>query len=162
MIKLDRYDLKILRILAGDGRITKSSLAEAINLSVSPAWERVRKLEEAGLIKGYRAQIDWSALFKQQQVLVEITLARHTAQDMKRFEQRLQQSPEVGFCYATGGGVDYIAMIQARDIDHYQRFIDQLLLEDVGIERYFTYIVTKVIKTLDAAIPAEALESGFA
>ncbi|MBD9634290.1 Lrp/AsnC family transcriptional regulator [Pseudomonas sp. PDM19] len=158
MIKLDRYDLKILRILAGDGRITKSSLAEAINLSVSPAWERVRKLEEAGLIKGYRAQIDWSALFKQQQVLVEITLARHTAQDMKRFEQRLQQAPEVGFCYATGGGVDYIAMIQARDIDHYQRFIDQLLLEDVGIERYFTYIVTKVIKTQEAAIPAEALE----
>ncbi|QJP06838.1 Lrp/AsnC family transcriptional regulator [Pseudomonas multiresinivorans] len=160
MIKLDRYDLKILRILAGDGRITKSSLAEAINLSVSPAWERVRKLEEAGLIKGYRAQIDWPALFKQQQVLVEITLARHTAQDMRRFEQRLQQSPEVGFCYATGGGVDYIAMIQARDIDHYQRFIDQLLLEDVGIERYFTYIVTKVIKTQDAAIPAEALEAG--
>ncbi|WEJ72327.1 Lrp/AsnC family transcriptional regulator [Pseudomonas sp. PSE14] len=158
MIKLDRYDLKILRILASDGRITKSSLAEAINLSVSPAWERVRKLEEAGLIKGYRAQIDWSALFKQQQVLVEITLARHTAQDMKRFEQRLQQAPEVGFCYATGGGVDYIAMIQARDIDHYQRFIDQLLLEDVGIERYFTYIVTKVIKTQEAAIPAEALE----
>ncbi|MBD9514951.1 Lrp/AsnC family transcriptional regulator [Pseudomonas sp. PDM22] len=158
MIKLDRYDLKILRILAGDGRITKSSLAEAINLSVSPAWERVRKLEEAGLIKGYRAQIDWSALFKQQQVLVEITLARHTAQDMKRFEQRLHQAPEVGFCYATGGGVDYIAMIQARDIDHYQRFIDQLLLEDVGIERYFTYIVTKVIKTQEAAIPAEALE----
>lgn len=161
MIKLDRYDLKILRILAGDGRITKSSLAEAINLSVSPAWERVRKLEEAGLIKGYRAQIDWSALFKQQQVLVEITLARHTAQDMKRFEQRLHQAPEVGFCYATGGGVDYIAMIQARDIDHYQRFIDQLLLEDVGIERYFTYIVTKVIKTQEAAIPAEAQEQSL-
>ncbi len=51
-------------------------------------------------------------------------------------------------------------MIQARDIDHYQRFIDQLLLEDVGIERYFTYIVTKVIKTQEAAIPAEALEAG--
>ena len=157
MIKLDRYDLKILRILAGDGRITKSSLAEAINLSVSPAWERVRKLEEAGLIKGYRAQIDWLVLFKQQQVLVEITLARHTAQDMRRFEQRLQQSPEVGFCYATGGGVDYIAMIQARDIDHYQRFIDQRLLEDVGIERYFTYIVTKTIKTT-GALPAQALD----
>ncbi|VFT46221.1 AsnC family transcriptional regulator [Pseudomonas aeruginosa] len=88
---------------------------------------------------------------------MEVTLGRHTAQDMRRFEQRLQQAPEVGFCYATGGGVDYIAMIQARDIDHYQRFIDQLLLEDLGIERYFTYIVTKVIKPLDAAVPAEAL-----
>ena len=155
MHKLDRYDLKILRILAEDGRITKSALAEAINLSVTPAWERVRKLESAGLIKGYRAQIDWAALFRSQQVLVEITLARHTAQDMRRFEQRLSEAQEVGFCYATGGGVDYIAMIRARDIDHYQRFIDQLLLEDLGIERYFTYIVTKTIKAHTAGAPAE-------
>ena len=66
-----------------------SRLAEEINLSVSPAWERVRKLEEAGLVKGYRAVIDWAALFKTSQVLVEIALARHTAQDMRRFEQRL-------------------------------------------------------------------------
>ncbi|TLX57784.1 Lrp/AsnC family transcriptional regulator [Stutzerimonas nosocomialis] len=154
MHKLDRYDLKILRILGEDGRITKSALAEAINLSVTPAWERVRKLEAAGLIQGYRARIDWAMLFKTQQVLVEITLARHTAQDMRRFEQRLAEAPEVAFCYATGGGVDYLAMIRARDIDHYQRFIDQLLLEDIGVERYFTYIVTKTIKADNDAAPA--------
>ncbi|MCY1391790.1 Lrp/AsnC ligand binding domain protein [compost metagenome] len=77
---------------------------------------------------------------------------------MRRFEQRLREAPEVGFCFATGGGVDYIAMIQARDIDHYQRFIDQLLVDDMGIERYFTYIVTKVIKTADEAVPVEAME----
>ncbi|TLX56344.1 Lrp/AsnC family transcriptional regulator [Stutzerimonas nosocomialis] len=158
MHKLDRYDLKILRILGEDGRITKSALAEAINLSVTPAWERVRKLEAAGLIQGYRARIDWAMLFKTQQVLVEITLARHTAQDMRRFEQRLAEAPEVAFCYATGGGVDYLAMIRARDIDHYQRFIDQLLLEDIGIERYFTYIVTKTVKTDEDLLPAEAYE----
>ncbi|MCP1457855.1 MULTISPECIES: Lrp/AsnC family transcriptional regulator [Pseudomonas] len=157
MHKLDRYDLKILQILAEDGRITKSSLAEAINLSVTPAWERVRKLEAAGLIIGYRAQIDWGAVFKRQQVLVEITLARHTAQDMRRFEQRMIAAPEVAFCYATGGGVDYLAMIQAPDVDAYQRFVDQLLLEDLGIERYFTYIVTKIIKTA-GALPAELAE----
>lgn len=158
MHKLDRYDLKILRILGEDGRITKSALAEAINLSVTPAWERVRKLEAAGLIQGYRARIDWAMLFKTQQVLVEITLARHTAQDMRRFEQRLAEASEVAFCYATGGGVDYLAMIRARDIDHYQRFIDQLLLEDIGIERYFTYIVTKTVKTDEDLLPAEAYE----
>lgn len=156
MHKLDRYDLKILRILSEDGRITKSSLAEAINLSVNPAWERVRKLESAGLVKGYRAVIDWNQVFKNQQLLVEITLARHTAQEMRRFEQRMSDAAEVAFCYATGGGVDYIAMIQAADIDQYQRFIDQLLLEDLGIERYFTYIVTKTIKT-GGAPPAQAL-----
>ena len=158
MYKLDRYDMKILRLLAEDGRITKSRLAEEINLSVSPAWERVRKLEEAGLVKGYRAVIDWAALFKTSQVLVEIALARHTAQDMRRFEQRLRDAPEVVHCYATGGGVDYIAMIQAQDIDHYQRFIDQLLLEDLGIERYFTYIVTKTIK---AGEPEPLVPDGY-
>ncbi|BBP77556.1 Lrp/AsnC family transcriptional regulator [Pseudomonas gingeri NCPPB 3146 = LMG 5327] len=158
MHKLDRYDLNILRILSEDGRITKSNLAEAINLSVTPAWERVRKLESAGLVKGYRALIDWNQVFKSQQLLVEITLARHTAQDMRRFEQRMSDAREVQFCYATGGGVDYIAMIQAADIDQYQRFIDQLLLEDLGIERYFTYIVTKTIKT-GGAPPAQALNA---
>jgi Lrp/AsnC family transcriptional regulator, regulator of ectoine-degradation genes len=156
MHKLDRYDLKILRILSEDGRITKSGLAEAINLSVTPAWERVRKLEDAGLVKGYRALIDWNLVFKSQQMMVEITLARHTAQDMRRFEQRMQSAPEVEFCYATGGGIDYIAMIQATDIDQYQRFIDQLLLEELAIERYFTYIVTKTIKT-GGGLPAELL-----
>jgi Lrp/AsnC family transcriptional regulator of ectoine degradation len=146
MHKLDRYDLQILQILATEGRITKSRLAEAVCLSVSPAWERMKRLEEIGLIKGYRAVIDWAAVFRRSQVVVEISLARHTAQDMRRFEQRIVQAPEVTQCYATGGGVDYVMHVQARDIDHYQRFIDQLLLEDLGIERYFTYIVTKVIK----------------
>lgn len=155
MLKLDRYDLKILRILSSDGRITKSSLAETINLSITPAWERVRKLEACGLIKGYRATIDWEQLFKTSQVLVEITLLRHTAQAMRQFEQRMSEASEVAFCYATGGGVDYIAMIQSPDIDHYQRFIDCLLQEDLGIERYFTYIVTKAIKLPGSSAPAE-------
>jgi len=73
---------------------------------------------------------------------------------MRRFEQRMIAAPEVAFCYATGGGADYLAMIQAPDVDAYQRFVDQLLLEDLGIERYFTYIVTKTIKT-EGALPAE-------
>lgn len=158
MHKLDRYDLKILRLLSEDGRITKSNLAEAINLSVTPTWERVRKLESAGLVKGYRAVIDWSLVFKSQQILVEITLSRHTAHGMRCFEQRMSDAAEVEFCYATGGGVDYIAMIRAPDIDLYQRFIDQLLLEDLGIERYFTYIVTKTIKA-GGALPLQALDS---
>jgi len=148
--KLDRYDLKILQLLGKDGRMTKSQLAEAVSLSISPTWERVRKLEQSGLIKGYRAVIDWGALFKTSQVLVEITLAHHTAQHMQRIEKRLEAAPEVVHCYATGGGVDYIVLIQAEDIDHYQRFIDQLLTEDLGIDRYFTYIVTKTIKAGEA------------
>jgi Lrp/AsnC family transcriptional regulator, regulator of ectoine-degradation genes len=159
-MKLDRYDLAILRLLARDGRITKSRLAEEVNLSISPAWERVRRLEESGLIRGYRADIDWTSAFKGSRIVVEVTLARHTAPDMRRFEDRVAEAPEVVQCFATGGGVDYVMHVIARDIDHYQRFIDALLNADLGIERYFTYIVTKVVKSAPDEVPAWADGSG--
>jgi Lrp/AsnC family transcriptional regulator of ectoine degradation len=153
LIRLDRYDLAILRILARDGRITKSKLAEEVNLSISPAWERVKKLEESGVIRGYRAEIDWAAAFKGSRIVVEVTLARHTAHDMRRFEERVMEAPEVAQCYATGGGVDYVLHVVARDIDHYQRFIDSLLVDELGIEKYFTYIVTKIVKSMPDDMP---------
>lgn len=78
---------------------------------------------------------------------------------MRRFEHRTTCAPQVAFCYATGGGVDYLAMIHATDIDHYQRFVDQLLREDLSIERYFTYVVTKTVKSC-GALPAELEEVG--
>lgn len=158
-MKLDRYDLAILRILACDGRITKSRLAEAINLSISPAWERVKRLEEEGVIRGYRADIDWIRAFAGSRVVVEVTLARHTASDMRRFEERIAAAPEVVQCLATGGGVDYVMHVLSRDIDHYQRFIDTLLTDELGIEKYFTYIVTKVVKAGAEGLPEWAPQS---
>lgn len=158
MIKLDQYDLKIIQTLATNGRITKSDLAKIVCLSVSPTWERVKRLEEAGLIMGYKADIDWNMVFKSSQVIVEVRLDRHTAYDMQRFEQRIQSAPEITQCYATGGGVDYFIHVKAQDIDHYQRFIDQLLSENIGIDRYFTYIVTKTIKNTQV-LPNEILDS---
>ncbi|MFM0205101.1 Lrp/AsnC family transcriptional regulator [Paraburkholderia fungorum] len=152
-MKLDRYDLAILRILANDGRITKSRLAEEINLSISPAWERVKRLEEGGVIRGYRADIDWVRAFKGSRVVVEVTLARHTAHDMRRFEERIAAAAEVVQCHATGGGVDYVMHVMSRDIDHYQRFIDSLLTDELGIEKYFTYVVTKVVKSNTEGLP---------
>jgi Lrp/AsnC family transcriptional regulator, regulator of ectoine-degradation genes len=152
-MKLDRYDLAILRILARDGRITKSRLAEEVNLSISPAWERVRRLEESGVIRGYRADVDWVRTFKGSRIIVEVTLERHTAQDMRRFEERVAAAPEVAQCHATGGGVDYVLHVMSRDIDHYQRFIDTLLTDELGIGRYFTYIVTKVVKSMPDGMP---------
>lgn len=154
-MKLDRYDLAILRILERNGRITKSRIAEEVNLSVSPAWERVRKLEECGIIRGYHADIDWVGALQSSRIVVEITLSRHTAADMERFEKRMAGADEILQCYATGGGVDYVMHVMARDIDHYQRFMDALLLENLGIERYFTYIVTKTVKK-ETSVPMRA------
>lgn len=145
-MKLDRYDLKILEILSTDGRITKSRLAEAINLSVSPCWERVRRLEKAGLIEGYGARLNPRVLVKRTPVWVQIELKAHNAESFQRFEEVVRDTPEVTECVAVGGGVDYLIKVEADSIDAYQRLIDAWLMSEIGIERYFTYIVTKTVK----------------
>ncbi|KAA0012740.1 Lrp/AsnC family transcriptional regulator [Billgrantia pellis] len=146
-MKLDRYDLKILEILSRDGRITKSKLAEAINLSVSPCWERVRRLERAGIIQGYSARINPNALVKRTPVWVQIELKQHNAESFARFESLVRERPEVTECVAVGGGVDYLMKVEADSVDAYQRLIDEWLASEAGIERYFTYIVTKTVKS---------------
>jgi Lrp/AsnC family transcriptional regulator of ectoine degradation len=145
-MKLDRYDFKILDILAKEGRITKSRLAEAINLSVSPCWERVRRLEKAGIIEGYGARINPRVLLKRTPVWMQIELKQHNADSFLRFENAMRDTPEVTECVAVGGGVDYLVKVEAENVDAYQRLIDDWLMSDLGIERYFTYIVTKTVK----------------
>lgn len=146
MTKLDRIDLRILSVLQQHGRITKQKLANEVNLSVSPCWVRLKRLEEAGIINGYHAEVQLDKLANFSTVLVEITLKHHAAQDFERFENAMVDAPHVIDCYATGGGVDYVLKIIARDIDHYQNLIDDMLAQDIGIDRYFTYIVTKAVK----------------
>lgn len=146
MTKLDRIDLRILSVLQQHGRITKQKLANEVNLSVSPCWVRLKRLEEAGIIDGYHAEVQLDKLAHFSTVLVEITLKHHAAEDFERFENAMLDAPHVIDCYATGGGVDYILKVVARDIDHYQNLIDAMLAQDIGIDRYFTYIVTKAVK----------------
>jgi Lrp/AsnC family transcriptional regulator of ectoine degradation len=156
-MKLDELDLKILVALQREGRMTKLKLAERINLSATPCWERLRRLEQAGIITGYHARIRLENLTRATIVLVEMTLKRHRREDFDRFEAAVQTIPEILECYATGGGIDYMLKVTgggidymlkviARDVDAYQRLIDRLLTDDVGIDRYFTYIVTKPVK----------------
>lgn len=145
-MKLDEIDIRILTVLQREGRITKLKLAEKVNLSATPCWERLRRLEKNGLIAGYHARLDLARLARFTLVLTEITLHRHQQADFQRFEQTMRETPEVLECYATGGGIDYLVKVVARDVDHYQRLVDGLLTSDIGIDRYFTYIVTKPIK----------------
>ncbi|MCM2129981.1 Lrp/AsnC family transcriptional regulator [Larsenimonas rhizosphaerae] len=145
-VRLDRYDVQILSILAREGRITKSRLAEAINLSVSPCWERVRRLEQAGIITGYGAFINAAVLMPRTPVWVQIELEQHDLAHADRFEQLIMATPEVTECVGVGGGVDYLLKVEAESIDQYQRMIDNWLVGDSGIKRYHSYIVTKSIK----------------
>jgi Lrp/AsnC family transcriptional regulator of ectoine degradation len=155
-IKLDSIDLKILSVLQREGRITKLALAERVNLSPTPCWERLKRLEEAGVITGYVAQVELRRLAPVTTVFVEVTLHRHRQIDFTEFEAHVRSVPEILECWAVGGGVDYILKIVAADVDAYQRLIDRLLDAELGIERYFTYIVTKSVKD-SVVLPIEDL-----
>jgi Lrp/AsnC family transcriptional regulator of ectoine degradation len=157
--RLDAIDLKILATLQKEGRITKQALAERGGLSPTPCWERLKRLEKAGFIKGYRAEIDLAKLAPMTTVLVEVVLKQHRLEDFEIFERAVQGIPEIVECLATGGGIDYLLKIVTRDIDAYQRLIDELLAAGIGIERYFTYVVTRSVKTA-AQAPVEVLAPG--
>jgi Lrp/AsnC family transcriptional regulator, regulator of ectoine-degradation genes len=146
-VQLDNFDLAILRTLQENGRMTKVALAEAVHLSPSPCLERLKKLEKAGYITGYRASVDLRRLTPVTEVYVEITLTSHQAADFRRFEQAVMDIPEITECAATGGGIDYLLKLVVRDVDAYQRLMDRLLEAGIGIDRYFGYIVTKPVKS---------------
>jgi Lrp/AsnC family transcriptional regulator of ectoine degradation len=145
-LKLDPIDLRILCEVQREGRITKLALAERVGLSPTPCWMRLRRLEQAGIISGYHARISLRQVVPFAMVLVEVTLGAHRQADFDRFQRAIRDIPEIVTCWAVGGGVDYILKIVTRDIDAYQRLIDGLLESEIGIDRYFTYIVTRTVK----------------
>lgn len=146
MLKLDDRDLKILSILQKEGRISKTALAERVNLTPAPCWERLKRLEKAGVITGYRAEVALNQIAPHVIVFMAAELEGHRAENFQLFERTVQQIDEIIGCWAVGGGFDYILQVVARDIDAYQRLIDQLLESRLGLVRYFTYIVTKPVK----------------
>lgn len=145
-MQLDQRDLEILRVLSTEGRITKSALAERIGLSPTPCWDRLQKLERAGLIEGYGARINLKKFAPHVTVFVAAEIADHTAASFQAFESALQRYEEVTACWALGGGFDYLLQIVTRDIDAYQHLMDDLLAARIGLSRYFTYVVTKPVK----------------
>jgi Lrp/AsnC family transcriptional regulator of ectoine degradation len=155
-MKLDPIDLRILDAIQRDGRITKLALAERVGLSPTPCWMRLRKLEKAGIVSGYHARIALRQIAPIATVLMEVTLGAHRQADFDRFERAIRDIPEIVACWSVGGGVDYVLKVVARDIDAYQRLVDGLLEREIGIDRYFTYIVTKTVKE-ETALPVAEL-----
>ncbi|TPW32817.1 Lrp/AsnC family transcriptional regulator [Pararhizobium mangrovi] len=145
--RLDERDLEILSILQKEGRITSAALAARVNLSPTPTWERVKRLEKAGIIQGYGARVAPDLFGPSTVVFVEAQLDSHRSDDVERFEDVIRNTPEIVECWGVGGGMDYLLKVVARDIDAYQRLVDRLLVADIGLRRYYTHVVTKPVKT---------------
>ncbi|QIE57808.1 Lrp/AsnC family transcriptional regulator [Pikeienuella piscinae] len=143
---LDDRDIRILAVLSREGRISKTALAQRVNLSTTPCAERLKRLEESGLIRAYRAEIALAAVAPHVTVFVTVELESHRAETFQIFERAITARDEIVACWALGGGFDYLMQIVTVDIDAYQRLIDGLLAAHIGLKRYFTYIVTKDVK----------------
>lgn len=146
MIALDDRDIAILRALAADGRMAKTALAARVGLSPTPCWNRLKRLEDAGLIESYHARIDLKKLGPHVTVFLAAELRDHTPERFRAFERIVQDYEEVTACWALGGGFDFLLQIVTRDIDAYQRLVDDMLDSRMGLARYYTYIVTKAVK----------------
>jgi DNA-binding Lrp family transcriptional regulator len=153
---LDRIDLKILATLQRDGRMTIQKLAEIVALSPRPCLERVRRLEQAGIIAGYQAILDLAHLGKPITVLAEIALDRHGTRE--RLEARMIGIAEIVECWEVSGAFDYIARVVCADVAAYETLTAALIEEPgLGVTRIVSHIALRPVKRF-AGFPASLLE----
>ena len=145
--RLDAIDIRILSAVQKHGQLSKTRLAEIVNLSPTPCWARLNKLKAAGFIRGYHADIALGNISNLTQVVVTIALTHHRKTDFERFETHIRGMDEVTECIATGGGMDYVLKIVSPSLTDFQNLMESMLVAELGIDRYMTYIVTREIKS---------------
>ena len=153
---LDRFDRQIIEILQTEGRISNQALAERVNLSPSPCLRRVRALEAAGLITGYRATVDDRKLGYGLNVVLMIRMDQHTPERFAEFESRVAELPEVQECLLiTGQEAEYLLRISAVDMDDYQRLLLQHITRIPGVSGvHSSFVLRRVLH--DRALPPRA------
>jgi DNA-binding Lrp family transcriptional regulator len=151
-IRLDRIDRRILRNLLNDGRMTNVELARRVGISAPPCLRRVRALEEAGIIRGYHADLAPEALGYAVTVFAQIGLASQADADLKAFEQLVATWPEVREAYMLAGETDFLLKIVAPDWDSYQRFLSAKLTASPNVSHVKSALMLRLSKS-DPGIP---------
>lgn len=150
---LDHIDLKILRVLAEDGRISNSQLAQQIGLSPSPCWQRVRRLEKEGVITGYRAILDQEKLGAAEIVMIEVVLDRHDDDILEAFGSTMERMPEVLEVQLTTGEYDYLIKVAVNGTRGYEEFLRRKLYRVPGIRHTRSSFVLRSLKNVQACLP---------
>ena len=157
---LDATDIRILSAVQKHGQLSKTKLAEIVNLSPTPCWARLSKLKAAGFIRGYRADIALDRVCDFTQVVVTVSLTHHRKADFDRFEAYVRKLDEVTECIATGGGMDYVLKVFTPSLAAFQEVMETLLTAELGIDRYMTYIVTRNVKSAQPNLAGLAAGTG--
>ncbi|MGN7251143.1 MULTISPECIES: Lrp/AsnC family transcriptional regulator [unclassified Arthrobacter] len=144
---IDHIDRSILRHLKEDGRITATALAAKVGLTVAPCHRRLRDLEQSGVIRGYKADIDPAAVGLGFEAIVFVTLRQVDRPTMEIFESRVAENPNIVEAQRLFGSPDYLLKVIAADLPSYQRFYDSELTALPGVERLTSTLVMKNLKS---------------
>ncbi len=147
-IELTRQDTEILKLLQDDATISTASIAERINLSQSPCWRRINRLEQEGVIRRRVALLDRDALGMEVVVFATINLTSTGRQNLLEFEQDIVRHPEVMECYTMTGIWDYMLKIVTRDIRHYEAFVRNTLTASPSIRELHSHMAVTEIKNV--------------
>lgn len=143
---LDKIDLKILKILQENAKITNLQLSGEIGLSPAPTLERVKKLETAKLIKGYYTQVNEEALGIGIKAIIQITLTRQLENAISNFKKEINKIPEIMECYQVTGNSDYILIALLKDIRDFETLISQRLSKVEEIGQMQTMVILSKVK----------------
>ncbi|MTI02568.1 Lrp/AsnC family transcriptional regulator [Roseibium sp. RKSG952] len=143
---LDERDRRILTMLQKDSRISNADLAEAVGMSASALWRRVRSLEEAGIVERYGAVVNPTAMGLSFEAIVHVHLTRHDPEKIVEFIRAIEISREVQDCYATTGQADYHLRVLCADLAAYNSFLEDFLFRLPAVASAQTNVVLRPIK----------------
>jgi len=145
-VELDRTDLRLLDALQRDGAQSAAQLAERVGLAVTTCWRRVKRLEDAGVIRGRVALLDREQVGLGVTVFAHVKLSAHGRDNLARFDQAIRRFPEVLECYTLMGDWDFLLRIVARDIKGYEAFFLDHLSKIPGVQSVSSSIAMTVVK----------------
>lgn len=143
---LDRFSLQILAELQRDARQTVQQLSDAVGLSPTPCWKRIKEMEASGVIRGYTALVDREKVGLNLHVMVEANLSEHTEELVRKFERAVAASPQIVRCVSTTGQADYLLTVLIGDIKAYEQFLHDTIFKLPGITHVRSSIVLKEVK----------------
>ena len=145
-VKIDKVDLQILRTLQGNARLTLKELAAQVSLSSTPVFERLKRLENEGYIKGYVALVDNKKIGLPLIIFCNVSLAVHDDEHIERFKEEIRNIDEIMECYSTGGIYDFFVKVVLKDLDAYNQFVFEKLTKVHGIVKMQSSFVLNEIK----------------
>ena len=147
-LALDRFDTAILNQLAGDGRISMTELARRIGLTKSPTQARVKRLEELGVIKGYRAMLDPIRLGLDHVAFVEVRLSDTREAALAAFNKAVVQVPEIEECHMLAANFDYLLKVRARDMRSYRAVLAEKISSLPYVSGTSTFVAMQAVKEI--------------